>query len=69
MRGSRKFCQRGSNFDNFFFMRGESKYHYKRTISASEMAFRFKLRFAGVLMSARWRGSFVFFRGSGPELL
>ena len=35
MRGSRKFCQRGSNFDNDFFfdffLLG-SKKHYKRTI-------------------------------------
>ena len=42
MRGSRKFCQRGSNFDFFFsfyvfflFWLGEerSKYHYKRAIN------------------------------------
>ena len=35
MRGSRKFCQRGSQFDNFFLSLREerlSKYHYKRTI-------------------------------------
>ena len=40
MRGSRKFSQRGSNFDNVcfvvfsFLMKGvgESKYHYKRAI-------------------------------------
>ena len=35
MRESRKFCQRGSNFDNIFFLVNEgrgSKYHYKRAI-------------------------------------
>ena len=35
MRGSRKFCQRGSNFDNVFIVdegRDNPKYHYKRAI-------------------------------------
>ena len=36
MCGSRKFCQRGSNLDNFFFDEGEreepTKYYYKRAI-------------------------------------
>ena len=38
MGGSRKFCQRGSNFDKFFFFfflvdeGRETKYHYKRAI-------------------------------------
>ena len=41
MRGSRKFCQRGSNFDGFFFVfflfffdeaRKDPNFHYKRAI-------------------------------------
>ena len=37
MRGSRKFCQRGSNFDVCFFLLLEgredpNKYHYERAI-------------------------------------
>ena len=43
MRGSRKFCQRGSNFDNIFFPVGRedpNKYHYKRAIIGLPAAFR-----------------------------
>ena len=53
MRGSRKLCQRRSNFDNDFFVcfffllvdegEGGYKYHYKRAIFTI-------LRFAGVPM-------------------
>ena len=34
MLGSRKFCQKGSNFDNVFFSwgKGGSKYHYNQAI-------------------------------------
>ena len=55
MRGSSKFCQRGSNFDNFFkLMRGRERIqitlkagHYR---PASETPF--KWRFAGRPMNA-----------------
>ena len=52
MRGSRKFYQRGSNFNNVFFLvdkegEGGSKYHYKRAIIGPPakrhlMAFRWR---------------------------
>ena len=74
MRGSRKFCQRGSNFDNvlliflYFFVlidQGiliplQSGHHR----SASETPF--KWRFAGVPMMVNiecWLGRFVIFQG------
>ena len=60
MRGSRNFCQRGSNFDKFFFFfKGRddpSKFHYKWAIN--------------VLLACKikcWLGRF--FRGSGSVLL
>ena len=63
MRGSRKVCQRGSNFDNFF-LDDPSKYHYKRAI---EMAFCWRAdngpKVNADLVALR------FFRGSGPVLL
>ena len=72
MCGSRKFCQRGSNFDNFFFffffklMRGEMiqiplKVGHHRPASETP----FKWRFAGGPMMAHivcWPGSFVIFQ-------
>ena len=74
--GSRKFCQRGSNFDNSFSLffvfsfwgkRG-SKYHYQQTGGPS--------RPAGGLLACWWwpniecwPGSFVIFRGPWPVLL
>ena len=69
MRGSRKFCQRGSKFDNVFFSwwgdRG-SKCHYKwATIDPPA-----KHHLNGVLLAGRWwtniecwLGSFVIFQG------
>ena len=79
MRGSRKFCQRGSNFDGFFFGyrflvnegRGP-KYHLKRAIIGPPakrhlMAFRWWAD-DGPTLNA---GLVVlgFFRGSAPVLL
>ena len=74
MRGSRKFCQRGSNFDNFFSRWGEwgSKYHYKRviigwraddgpTLNAGLVALRFSGLRNPIFLS--------FFRGGGPDPL
>ena len=53
MRGSRKFCQRGSNFDNVFF--DEGRKDPSTTIRGSSSARQrnaIKLRFAGVPMMA-----------------
>ena len=80
MRGSRKFCQRGSNSDNFFFFFfswwgvGGSKYHYNRAIISPPAKRHHQPA------SKKWRaddgptlnaGSVAlwYFRGSGPELL
>ena len=77
MRGSRKFCQRGSNFDVlgvFFSWWGEggSKYHYKLAIIGPSA----KHHLNDISLACRcwpniewWLGSFVIFRGSGPILL
>ena len=75
MRGSRKFCQRGSNADNVFFsMMGEelSRYHYKRALFGPPA----KRHLNGVSLACRfwpkiesWLGSFTILRGSGPVLL
>ena len=78
MRGSRKFCQRGSNFDTFFFfffffwgggeIRGVegSRYHYKRAFIGPPA----KRHFNGVSLAGRyrpdiecWLFSFVIFQG------
>ena len=69
MRGSRKFCQRGSKFDNVFFSwwgdRG-SKYHYKWAIIGPPV----KRHLNDVSLVGRWwpniecwLGIFVIFRG------
>ena len=47
MRGSRKFCQRGSNFDNVFFQFDEGRKDTNTTISGpstarQRMAFRWQ---------------------------
>ena len=71
MRGSRKFCQRGSNFDNVFFSwwgEGGYKSIFKRAIIGPQA----KRRFAGMPMNAQHRmlaSQLRFFRGSGPVLL
>ena len=74
MRGSKKFCQRGSiNLDNlvyFSLMRGG-----RITISGPSWPASvtpFQWRFVGGPMMTRfecWVGSFVILRGSGPVLL
>ena len=75
MRGSRKFCQRGSNLDSVFLsLLGEelSKYHYKRALFGPPA----KCHLKGVLLACRlwpkiesWLGSLTILRGSGPVLL
>ena len=81
MRGSRKFCQGRSNFDEFFFVFfcfitwwGEegSKYHFKRAINGPPA----KRHLNGVSLAGRWWPniecwivSFFILRGSGPVLL
>ena len=57
MRGSRKFCQRGFNFDNVFLV-NEGREGPSTTISGpstarQQNAIAIKLRFAGVLMMAQ----------------
>ena len=74
MRGSRKFCQRGSNLVSFFLWWGVggSKYHYKRvTIGPSA-----KRHLNGILLVCWWWPNIEcwltavwFVRGSGPESL
>ena len=75
MRGSRKFCQSGSNFGNFFLSWwGEegSNYHYNRAIIGPPAkrnlnAFRWRAHDGPTLntgLKALW-----FFRRSGPVLL
>ena len=76
MRGSRKFCQRGTNSDKFFFsflfLRGERLQKPPKAGNyrpASETPL--KWHFAGEPIMAHiecWLGSFVFFTGSGPIL-
>ena len=70
MRGSRKFWQRGSNYDNALLFNwwgeGGTKYHYKR-VNIGPPA---KRHLNGVLLACRWwpniecwLGSFVIFQG------
>ena len=73
MRGSRKLCQRGSNFIVFFFLfffylfdegEGGPKYHYKQAIiGPSETPFKLRAN-DGSTLNAGLVGSFVIFRGS-----
>ena len=59
MRGSRKFCPRGSNFDNIFFLVGEGRYDANTT----------KSDFQGIQTSITMEPSFfVIFQG-GPDPL
>ena len=66
MRGSRKFCQRGSNFDNVFFFLSlvdERKRDPNTTISGAA-----KHHLNGVSLACHvgieyWFGSFVIFQG------
>ena len=75
MRGSRKFCQRGSNLDNVFFsLMGEelSKYHYQRAIfgpPANRHSNGVSLAYRLWPKIESWLGSFTILRGSGPVLL
>ena len=71
MHGSRKFCQRESNFDNVFLMRGGRIQN--TTISGPSLARQWNTSY----MAFRWcadvgptlNGSFVIFRGSASVLL
>ena len=61
MRGSRKFCQRGSNFDNVFFKLDPSP-----TLSGPSSArqrIAIKLCFAGMPMNAQHRMLAAIFQG------
>ena len=74
MRGSRKFCQRGSNFANVVLVdegREDSNTTFSRPSSARQ-----RTPLNGVPLAYRWwpniecwLGSFVIFRGSGPVFL
>ena len=76
---SRRFCQRGSNFDDFFsFLVDEGREDQNTTISEPSLARQLNAIYHlnGVLLVSRywpniecWHGSFVMFRGSGPVLL
>ena len=72
MRGSRKFCQRGSKFDNIFFLSWWGDRDPNVTINGPSSACQQN----GVSLAGRWwpnigcwLGSFVIFRRSGPVLL
>ena len=58
MRGSRKFCQRGSNIDNLFFLFDEGRNDKNTTISGPSSA---RQRNA-IKMAFRWRAD------DGPTL-
>ena len=67
MRGSRKFCQRGSKFDKAFLV-DEGRKDPDTTISGPSSARQrnaFQMAFAGVPMMVQtiefWLGSFVIF--------
>ena len=68
MRGSRKFCQRGSKFDNVLLVdggiEGPSSAHQRNAI---KMAFRWWAG-GGQTLNAGLV-ALCFFRGSGPELI
>ena len=71
MRRSRKFCQRGSNFDNFFLIADERRKDPKTTIiKRAIICPPAKRHLNGVLLACRcwpniecWLGSFVIFQG------
>ena len=76
MRGSRKFFQRGSNFDYVFFLVDESRENPNTAIRGRSLA---RQRNA-ISMAFRWRADGVptliaglvalwFYRGFGPVLL
>ena len=80
MRGSRKFCQRGSNSDKFFFVvvvfRGErgSKNHHEQANMGlpAKREMSLKWRFAGKPIMAHiecWLCSFVIFKRSRLVIL
>ena len=77
MRGSRKFCQRGSNSDKFFFVlffRGErgAKNHNEQAKFRPTSKTPLKWRFADRPIMAHiecWLCSFVIFRRSRPVIL
>ena len=56
MRGSRKFCQRGSNTDNVFFLVDEGREDPSTTISGLSSAMRWRADDGhGVSLACRWR--------------
>ena len=65
MRGSRKFCQRESNFDNFFSICGRIEDLITTIISGSSPA---RQRNAVPMMMAQQPYIFVIFPGGGPDL-
>ena len=72
MRGCRKFCQRRSNSNKIFLMRGERKRVSKIALTANDGP-----TFAGLVALRFYRGSglvllrnhifFVLFQGGGPD--
>ena len=74
MRGSRKFCQMVSNFDNVVFKVDEGREDPSPTLSGPSSARQrnaIKWRFAGMPMNAQLgmlSSQLRFFRGSGPVL-
>ena len=76
MRGSRKFCQRGPNFENLFFSLMSRRRNKILLLKRSIIGPPAKRRLNGVSQACRWclyieswLGSFVILRGSGPVLL
>ena len=75
MLGSRKFCQRGSNFDNVFFL-VDWRGIIQIPLLAGHLGPTSEMPFNGVSLVCRlwpkiesWLGSFKILRGSGPVLL
>ena len=68
---SRKFCQRGSNFENIFFLVDEGREDPNTTIRRPLLAHH-RNTVNGISLVCRWWPYFValrFFRGSQPILL
>ena len=63
MRGSRKLCQRGSNFDNVFFF----FFFFFNIVYKGRMAFSWRADVGPTLNSGLV--ALGFYRGSGPVLL